>query len=85
MVVIMNYFKRIPCYIFVLTMSFFGFFSFFCSASYAQTKISSAQGYWKTVDDHTHHVTSIVAIYSLKDSLHAKIVKIYQVDGHHML
>ena len=64
--VFMIRFKRFFCYFFVLVISFFSFFSFFSSSCYALSTLHSAQGYWQTIDDHSHHVTSIVSIYSSK-------------------
>lgn len=53
----------------------------FSAQAYAATNMNSAIGYWKTVDDKSGQILSVVEIYPGGDSLHGKIVKIYPVLG----
>jgi uncharacterized protein (DUF2147 family) len=62
----------------LLTLSFL-FLSVFCLNATAQTM--SPVGYWKTVDDKTGEVLSVVQIYSPGDTLAGKIVQIMPVLG----
>lgn len=49
--------------------------------AFANTALTSAAGYWKTVDDKTGLVLSQVQIYTKDNELVGKIVKIYPVLG----
>ncbi len=53
----------------------------FTAQAYAASNMNSAIGYWKTVDDKTGQILSVVQIYPGGDSLYGKIVKIYPVLG----
>ncbi len=42
---------------------------------------SNPAGIWRTVDDHSHKVASLVQLWQHQGKIYGKIIKIYPVDG----
>lgn len=60
-------------FIIVFTVLLFGSFLF--------SNSMSAEGYWKTIDDDTHEVKSIVKLWVENGQMKGKIVKLYPKEG----